>query len=81
MGAALGNPTNLALAGATGRAASAAAADQFAQTVAPVLQSIRGDGAVTLRAMAASLNRRGIKTSRGGEWHPSSVANLISRSF
>jgi DNA invertase Pin-like site-specific DNA recombinase len=80
-GAALGNPTNLALAGATGRAVSAATADQFAQMIAPVLQSIRVEGAVTLRAMAASLNRRGIKTSRGGAWHPSSVANLICRGF
>jgi DNA invertase Pin-like site-specific DNA recombinase len=79
-GASLGNPRNLALAGAMGRTISVTAADQFAQSVAPVLHSIRVEGAVTLRAMAASLNRRGIKTSRGGEWHPSSVANLISRS-
>jgi DNA invertase Pin-like site-specific DNA recombinase len=76
---ALGNPTNLTLAGASGRAASVAAADEFAQRVAPVLHAIRVEGALTLRAMATSLNKRGIKTSRGGEWHPSSVANLICR--
>lgn len=34
-GAVLGNPTNLALAGAKGRAASVAAADQFAQMLVP----------------------------------------------
>lgn len=80
-GAVLGNPTNLALAGAMGRAVPVAAADQFAERVTAHLHSIRLEGAVTLRAMAASLNRRGVKTSRGGEWHPSSVANLLGRSL
>src|SRR3954447_8721310 len=80
-GASLGNPVNLRLAGASGRAVSVGAADGLAQSLSPVIDSIRADGALTLRAMAASLNRRGIKSSRGGEWHPSSVANLLSRSF
>ena len=79
-GACLGNPTCLTLAGANGRAASVAAADQFAQSLDPILHSVRAEGAQTLRAMAASLNRRGIKSPRGGAWHPSSVANLLSRS-
>jgi CheY-like chemotaxis protein len=79
-GTSLGNPTNLAFAGVKGRAASVAAADQFALGLAPMLTSFRSEGAITLRAMAASLNRRGIKSPRGGEWHPSSVANLTSRS-
>lgn len=48
----LGNPTNLALAGASGRASSTAAADQFARRVAPVLHSVRVEGAVMPRAMA-----------------------------
>ena len=79
-GASLGNPTNLALAGAIGRAASVAAADELAQSLAPVLHSVRSEGALTLRSMADSLNRRGIKSPRGGNWQPSSVANLLSRS-
>ena len=79
-GATLGNSTNLAQAGAYGRAASVAAADQFADGLAPVIHSIRAEGALTLRSMATSLNRRGIKSPRGGAWHPSSVANLLSRS-
>jgi DNA invertase Pin-like site-specific DNA recombinase len=79
-GASLGNPTNLALAGATGRAASVDASDQLAKSLAPILVSVRAEGALTLRAMAASLNKRGIKSPRGGNWHPSSVANLLSRS-
>src|SRR3954463_10625803 len=80
-GASLGNPVNLRLAGASGRAVSVAAADGLARSLSPVLHSIRAEGALTLRAMAASLNRRGIKSSRGGEWYPSSVANLLSRSL
>lgn len=46
-----------------------------------ILHSVRAEGALTLWAIAALLNRRGIKTSRGGVWYPSSVANLISRSL
>lgn len=80
-GASLGNPVNLGLAGESGRAMSIAAADGFARSLVPILHSVRAEGAVTLRAMATSLNRRGIKSSRGGEWHPSSVANLLSRCF
>jgi len=37
------------------------------------------EGATTLRSIAHALNRRGIKSPRGGTWHPSSVANLLSR--
>jgi DNA invertase Pin-like site-specific DNA recombinase len=40
-GASLGNPTNLALAGAHGRAVTAAAADQLAQSLVSILHSIR----------------------------------------
>ena len=64
-GASLGNPTSLALAGAKGRSASVAAADEFAQGLAPILCSIRVKGALTLRATDASLNRGGIKSARG----------------
>jgi len=80
-GASLGNQVNLRLAGESGRAMSVAAADGFARSLAPILHSVRAEGALTLRAMATSLNRRGIRSSRGGEWHPSSVANLLSRNF
>jgi DNA invertase Pin-like site-specific DNA recombinase len=79
-GASLGNPTNLTQAGVYGRAVAVATADQFAEGVAPAIRSVRAQGAVTMRAMAASLNRMGIKSPRGGIWHPSSVANLFSRS-
>src|SRR3982075_1849225 len=44
------------------------------------LRAIRVEGATTLRSIAQALNRRGIKSPRGGTWYPSSVANLLSRS-
>ena len=30
-------------------------------------------------AIAKTLNERGIRTARGGQWHVSSVANLMAR--
>lgn len=79
-GAVLGNPRNLAEAGSSGRAALIQSADTFAQQLAPIVEAIRLEGATTLRAMAEALNRRGIKSARGGMWYPSAVSNLFSRS-
>jgi len=33
----------------------------------------------SVRAIAAELNERGILTPRGGAWHPTSTARLLSR--
>jgi DNA invertase Pin-like site-specific DNA recombinase len=79
-GAALGNPHNLVQAGDLGRAVLTEGADRFVASLAPVIQAIQSEGATTLRAMAQALNRRGFKSRCGGTWHPSSVANLLSRS-
>jgi hypothetical protein len=46
----------------------------------PIIQAIRGTGALTLRDMASALNQRGIRSARGGKWHMSSVLNLLARS-
>jgi hypothetical protein len=78
-GANLGNPRNLDHAGSLGRAALVRAADEFATGLIPVVQAIRASGAQTLASMAIELNRRGIRSARGGEWHASSVANLMDR--
>jgi len=78
-GAILGNKRNLSLAGSNGRASLIEAADRFAEGLMPVIESLRGEGATTLRLLAAELNRRGFKSARGGKWHPSAVANLFSR--
>src|ERR1700716_2209270 len=78
-GASLGNPRNLAHAGDLGRGVLARAADEFASGLIPAVQAIRASGALTLASMAIELNRRGIRSARGGKWHRSSVANLIHR--
>lgn len=78
-GASLGNPRNLAHAGNIGRAALIDVADEFASGLTPVIQAIRATGALTLASMAMELNRRGIRSARGGNWHRSSVRNLLER--
>ena len=76
-GAALGNRANLAEAGSLGKPTLIGAADDLAHKLESVLRTIRSEGATTLRSMALELNGRQIP--RGGTWHPSSVANLLSR--
>jgi DNA invertase Pin-like site-specific DNA recombinase len=78
-GARLGNPSNIAQAGELGRSVQTATADEFVAGLVPIIQAIRGTGAVTLRDMTEALNRRGIRSARGGKWHVSSVKNLLAR--
>jgi DNA invertase Pin-like site-specific DNA recombinase len=78
-GASLGNPRNLDHAGSLGRAALARAADEFASGLIPVMQAIRNAGTLTLASIALELNRRGIRSARGGNWQRSSVRNLLER--
>jgi DNA invertase Pin-like site-specific DNA recombinase len=78
-GAKLGNRTNLGEAQAKGATANKAAADAFAANVLPVVRQIQASGATTLRAIAAALNARGIRTARGGVWHAMTVQNLLAR--
>lgn len=84
-GVKLGNPNGavaLRRAGENGaplRRTVVANADAFAQSLAPVLATIKGEGQMTLRAVAEELNTRGIRTRRGGQWHVSNVRNLLLR--
>lgn len=78
-GTRLGNPTNLAFAGALGRQAQTSAADAFVAGLLPVVDAIRSSGANTLGSITRALNQRGIRSARGGRWHASSVANLLAR--
>ena len=43
-----------------------------------IVDDLRAQG-TSVRAVAAELNRRGILTPRGGAWHPTSAARLLSR--
>jgi DNA invertase Pin-like site-specific DNA recombinase len=76
-GVRLGNPTNLAEAGAKGTAAKVAAAEAFAANVLPIIREIRAAGATTLRAIAAELTRRNVRTSRGGQWSAEAVRSVL----
>jgi DNA invertase Pin-like site-specific DNA recombinase len=78
-GATLGNRTNLAEAQAKGSAATRQAADAFAANVLPVVRQLQAAGTTTARDIAKALNARGIRTARGGEWHHSTVRNLLAR--
>jgi len=58
---------------------SKANADRSAANLLPVIKEIIRAGASSLRDVAEALNARGISTSRGGRWHPQSVANVLAR--
>jgi Recombinase len=53
-------------------------ADFRAANVIPVIREVRKAGAVTLRDIADALNARGISTARGGQWHATSVKNVLT---
>jgi DNA invertase Pin-like site-specific DNA recombinase len=77
-GVRLGNPRcHESVAGA--RAAQSANADAFAANVLPIVRQLRESGVTTLAAIADALNARGVRTARGGEWHASTVRNLLAR--
>jgi DNA invertase Pin-like site-specific DNA recombinase len=78
-GVKLGNPVNLAAAGAKGRVTNQAVATAFASNIMPVIREVRAAGATTFQAIADGLNSRGLCSPRGGVWHASSVRNLLIR--
>jgi DNA invertase Pin-like site-specific DNA recombinase len=77
----LSNPsrTDAFAVSALGQAAVKAEADRHAKNVLPVIKQIQAAGSTTLRAIANELNGRGIRTARGGDWHSSTVRNLLQR--
>jgi Recombinase len=50
-----------------------------AANVLPIIREIRKAGASTLRDIADALNARGIQTARGGQWHATTVSNVLAR--
>ena len=78
-GVQLGNRTNLAAAGAMGRAATVRAADAFAANVLPVVRQMQAAGLTSLADLADGLNSRRVPTARGGAWHAATVQRLLSR--
>jgi DNA invertase Pin-like site-specific DNA recombinase len=78
-GARLGNPRNARHAASLGRTAQATEADRFAANVLPIVQAIHASGVLSLAGIAAALNARGVRTARGGQWHISTLQNLLRR--
>lgn len=84
-GVRLGNPNGAAALRRAGSGNSASvqairlAADTHASNLKPVLDALTAEGVVSLGAVAAALNERGMLTPRGGQWHKSSVRNLFNR--
>jgi DNA invertase Pin-like site-specific DNA recombinase len=54
-------------------------ADRHAQDVLPIIEAIRSQGVTSFNGIAAELNRRDILTARGGQWHATTVRNLLAR--
>lgn len=75
-GVQLGNRTNLAEVSALGRAANAAKAAAFREKMLPIIEGYRSHG-LTMAAIAAELNRYGIKTAYGGQWHQPTISRLL----
>jgi DNA invertase Pin-like site-specific DNA recombinase len=59
--------------------AQKARANARAHDLTDVLEDVIAKGHITLKQQASELNKRGIKTARGGRWHPSSVSNVRAR--
>lgn len=76
-GVKLGNPNPAASLAKSAQTRSRMAV-QGRENVRPIIDAIRASGLSTLREIASALNARGIKTARGGEWHPTSVARMMA---
>jgi Recombinase len=59
--------------------ANRASADHHAANVVPIIRQIKRAGATTLREIADALNARGVRTARGGQWHVTTVSNVLAR--
>ena len=84
-GVKLGNPNGAAALRRAGKGAVALReavrgnADRHAQDLRQVVEDVQAGGAVSLRAIAAEFNGRGMLTRREGRWHVSTVLNLLKR--
>lgn len=54
-------------------------ASERAEALRPIVAEVLAGGYSTTRQVAAELNRRGILTARGGQWHAASVKRLRER--
>jgi len=69
-----GNRGNIDKANEAARALADAHAAKVMDTVLPLKEAGR-----TLQQIANTLNKSGVKTARGGKWHPTTVKNVLAR--
>jgi hypothetical protein len=74
----LGNPS-LADVRQQATASVKANADQFAKNVLPVIREIQTNGVTSNRAIARTLDARGVATARGGQWTAVQVGSILQR--
>ena len=75
----LGNPRDMTTVAVAGREVQRLEADRFAGEMMPLIDSLRAAGMTTLRQISGELNRRGVRTQRGGAWHPDTVGAILRR--
>lgn len=78
-GVQLGNRSNIEVAQARSRQARMVQADQFTSNILPVVLQIKRAGVQTLNGIAETLNARGLRTARGGEWQAVQVKRVLER--
>jgi DNA invertase Pin-like site-specific DNA recombinase len=54
-------------------------ASERAENLRAIVDDLKAQGVTSVRAIAEALNKNGIKTQRGGDWHPTSAARLLER--
>ncbi len=62
------------------RAERSKRAQKAADDLLPMIRAMQNGGAVTLRAVAAELNERGMDAPRGGQWSAVQVQRVLHRS-
>ena len=70
-----GNRGNIDKANEAARVLADSHAAKVMDTVLPLKEAGR-----TLQQIADTLNKSGVKTARGGKWHPTTVKNVLARS-
>ena len=70
-----GNRGNIDKANEAARTLADSHAAKVIDTVLPLKEAGR-----TLQQIADTLNKSGVKTARGGKWHPTTVKNVLARS-
>ena len=78
-GTILGNRTNLRTAQQLGNETQRKAADDKAQEIIPIVRALRESGVSSFTRIAERLNSLNVPTARGGNWHPTTVKNILAR--